>query len=120
MKLSSFDAILNLGDLDYKCSPDKYFTDVLNSKRKYQFMSVIGNHDAKSQCSDDIARKFLNNVYSEMTNKKNSDISCEFSESKFMWSCKYKNMVNIIDTSYNLLIIILFYILIKKNLKFCL
>ncbi|KAG4091703.1 hypothetical protein H8356DRAFT_1407546 [Neocallimastix lanati (nom. inval.)] len=92
MKLSSFDAILNLGDLDYKCLPDKYFTDVLDSKRNYQFMSVIGNHDAKSQCPDEVAKKFLNNVYDEMINKKNKDINCEFSESKFMWSCKYKNM----------------------------
>eukprot|EP00833_Pecoramyces_ruminatium_P000878 jgi/Orpsp1_1/1174910/evm.model.c7180000051924.1 len=61
MKLSSFDALLHLGDYDYKCLPDKYFNNILDSDRKYQFMGVIGNHDAKHQCPDDVAEKFLNN-----------------------------------------------------------
>eukprot|EP00833_Pecoramyces_ruminatium_P008743 jgi/Orpsp1_1/1182775/evm.model.c7180000082622.1 len=92
MELSDFDALLHLGDFDYRCMPDKYFNDVLDSDRTYQFMGVLGNHDAKHQCPDDVAEKFKNNVYNEMTGSKNDKVKCEFSESKFMWSCVYQNM----------------------------
>jgi len=93
MKLSSFDALLHLGDYDYECSPDKYFHSVLDKNRKYQFMGIIGNHDAKHQCSDSEAERFTKNVYNEMTSSKNNKVKCEFSPSKFMWACVYKNMV---------------------------
>ncbi|KAL6635955.1 hypothetical protein U3516DRAFT_616045 [Neocallimastix sp. 'constans'] len=92
MKLSSFDALLHLGDYDYECSPDKYFHSVLDKNRKYQFMGIIGNHDAKHQCSDSEAERFTKNVYNEMTSSKNNKVKCEFSPSKFMWACVYKNM----------------------------
>jgi len=97
MQLSTFDALLHLGDFDYNCIADKYFTKILDSNRNYQFMGVIGNHDAKSQCPDEQADKFRDNVYNEMTGSKNNDISCKFSESKFMWVCIYKNMVSIFN-----------------------
>jgi len=93
MELTDFDALLHLGDYDYECDPDKYFEKVLDSDRSYQFMGVIGNHDAKHQCPDTAAEKFKNNVYNEMTKDKNDKVKCEFSESKFMWSCIYENMV---------------------------
>ncbi|KAG4091936.1 hypothetical protein H8356DRAFT_1002827 [Neocallimastix lanati (nom. inval.)] len=92
MELTDFDALLHLGDYDYECDPDKYFEKVLDSDRSYQFMGVIGNHDAKHQCPDTAAEKFKNNVYNEMTKDKNDKVKCEFSESKFMWSCIYENM----------------------------
>jgi len=92
MQLSTFDVLLHLGDYDYECSPDKYFNKILDSKRKYQFMGVLGNHDVQQTCPDDITNNYLQNVYKEMTNSKNNNISCEFSDSKFMWSCVYKNM----------------------------
>jgi len=93
MNLSTFHALLHLGDYDYHCEADKYFTKILDSNRKYQFMGVIGNHDAKHQCPDDAAYRFKENVYNEMMSKsKNSHITCEFSESKFMWACVYQNM----------------------------
>jgi len=91
MRLSSFDALLHLGDFDYDCKPDAYFDKILSSSRNYQFMGVIGNHDAKGECGRDIAKHFRDNVYREM--KRNSKTECEFSESKYMWSCRYKNMV---------------------------
>eukprot|EP00833_Pecoramyces_ruminatium_P012220 jgi/Orpsp1_1/1186252/evm.model.d7180000049206.1 len=108
MKLTSFDALLHLGDYDYSCKPDKYFDNVLDSRRKYQFMGVLGNHDAKHECSDSEAERFTSNVYREMTNSKNSKVKCEFSSSKFMWACKYKNMVNILrmETLYLAVILI--------------
>jgi len=109
MKLTSFDALLHLGDYDYECSPDKYFNTVLDKSRKYQFMGVIGNHDAKHECSDSEAERFKNNVYNEMTSSKNSRVKCEFSSSKFMWSCVYKNMVNY----DNIIIIIVTFFIIK-------
>lgn len=93
MELSKFDALLHLGDYDYKCIPDKYFTDILDKDRKYQFMGVLGNHDAKGQCSDKVAERFKENIYNEMKSSRNSKTHCEFSESKFMWVCIYKNMV---------------------------
>jgi len=92
MQLTDFDALLHLGDYDYYCKPDNYFEKVLDSDRKYQFMGVIGNHDAKHQCPDSAAEKFLSNVYNEMTGKKNDKVKCTFSESKYMWSCVYNNM----------------------------
>ncbi|ORX84496.1 Metallo-dependent phosphatase [Anaeromyces robustus] len=92
MKLSKFDILLHLGDFDYKCMPNKYFDEVLTSQRKFQFMGVLGNHDAKGECKDEIANQFLKNVYNKMTDSKNKETRCEFSESKFMWSCVYKNM----------------------------
>ena len=94
MELKSFDALLHLGDYDYHCKPDLYFKEILNSNRKYQFMGVIGNHDAKGQCTDEVGRRFLNNVHYAMVSEKNHETKCEFSESRFMWSCVYKNMVN--------------------------
>ncbi|ORX42003.1 Metallo-dependent phosphatase, partial [Piromyces finnis] len=92
MELSSFDALLHLGDFDYNCLPDKYFIEVLNQQRSYQFMGVAGNHDAIPQCNKDIAQKFLNNIYYHMVSDKNNKTTCEFSASKYMWSCVYKNM----------------------------
>ncbi|ORX84498.1 Metallo-dependent phosphatase [Anaeromyces robustus] len=91
MELTTYDAILNLGDLDYNCQPDAYFEKVLDSNRKYDFLSVLGNHDAGHECPAE-ANRFLDNVYNEMTSSKNKNTQCEFSESKFMWSCKYYNM----------------------------
>ncbi|ORX41998.1 hypothetical protein BCR36DRAFT_363247 [Piromyces finnis] len=93
MQLTTFDAILHLGDFDYNCNADKYFTKILDSNRKYQFMGVIGNHDARSQCGDDQADRFRSNIYNEMmSSSKNGKTKCQFSESKFMWVCVYKNM----------------------------
>jgi len=91
MELTTYDAILNLGDLDYNCEPDAYFEKVLDSDRNYDFMAVLGNHDAVHECPAE-ADKFLDNVYNEMTSSKNKNTECEFSESRFMWSCKYYNM----------------------------
>ena len=94
MKLTSFDALLHLGDFDYDCHPDAYFDKILSSSRKYKFMGVIGNHDTTSECSQYEAKKFRDNVYNEMkSSSKNKGVDCEFSDSKYMWSCKYKNMV---------------------------
>jgi len=94
MELSKFNALLHLGDFDYNCNADKYFNQILDSKRSYQFMGVIGNHDARGECRDSVANSFLNHVYDEMTNSKNKETTCEFSKSKFMWSCVYRNMVS--------------------------
>ncbi len=93
MKLAPFDALLHLGDFDYECNPDAYFDKILTSSRKFQFMGVIGNHDAQGQCGKDKGIRFRDNVYREMTNSKNNKLECEFSSSKFMWSCRYYNMV---------------------------
>ncbi len=93
MKLDSFDALLHLGDFDYAKKPDAYFDKILSSSRKYKFMGVLGNHDSLSECNQDCADKFRRNVYREMTNSKNDGVECEFSSSKFMWSCRYHNMV---------------------------
>jgi len=93
MELSDFDALLHLGDYDYHCNPDTYFEKVLDADRSYQFMGIIGNHDAKRQCPDDAAEKFKENIYKEMMSSKNDKVKCEFSESKFMWTCVYQNMV---------------------------
>ncbi|KAL6635951.1 hypothetical protein U3516DRAFT_820343 [Neocallimastix sp. 'constans'] len=92
MELSDFDALLHLGDYDYHCNPDTYFEKVLDADRSYQFMGIIGNHDAKRQCPDDAAEKFKENIYKEMMSSKNDKVKCEFSESKFMWTCVYQNM----------------------------
>ncbi|ORX84495.1 hypothetical protein BCR32DRAFT_266283 [Anaeromyces robustus] len=92
MELSTFDALLHLGDYDYGCDPNKYFTDILDQNRNYKFMGIVGNHDAKGECEEAIANTFLNNIYNKMIDDKNIDVTCEFSSSKFMWSCVYKNM----------------------------
>jgi len=94
MELSNFNALLHLGDFDYNCQADKYFNNILDYNRQYQFMGVIGNHDARSECGDSVAKSFLNNVYNEMTSSRNKETSCEFSQSRFMWSCVYKNIVS--------------------------
>jgi len=95
MQLSSFNALLHLGDFNYQCLPDKYFNEILDQKRSYQFMGVAGNHDSKAQCGVDIAKKFLTNIHYHMVCDRNKETTCEFSPSKYMWSCVYKNMVNI-------------------------
>jgi len=95
MKLTTFDALLHLGDYDYECKPDLYF-DTMIADRKFQFMGIMGNHEDEAQCGKDAPPKYLNHLYSEMTDtKKNSEVQCEFSSSKFMWSCKYKNLVSL-------------------------
>jgi len=94
MQLTHFDALLHLGDYDYECHPDKYFTDILDYNRKYQFMGILGNHEGVSECGKDKTARFVRNVYDEMmSSSKNSKVQCEFSSSRWMWSCKYKNMV---------------------------
>jgi len=92
MELSKFDALLHLGDFDYNCEPDKYFNKIMDSQRTYQFMGVLGNHEGYSECQEKSDR-FKSNVYSEMVHQtKNKEVSCVFSESKWMWSCKYNNV----------------------------
>eukprot|EP00833_Pecoramyces_ruminatium_P005231 jgi/Orpsp1_1/1179263/evm.model.c7180000068653.1 len=92
MKLTTFDALLHLGDFDYSCMPDKYFEEILDSDRSYQFMGILGNHEGVSECGTEKNQKFLHNVYNQMVSSKNSKVKCEFSSSKFMWACVYKNM----------------------------
>jgi len=92
MKLTTFDALLHLGDYDYECVPNKYFDTILDSSRSYQFMGILGNHEGVSECGKEKFDKYKSLLYDQMTNSKNSKISCEFSSSKAMWSCKYKNM----------------------------
>jgi len=92
MKLTTYDALLHLGDFDYSCDADKYFNSILDSDRSYQFMGVLGNHEGVSECGTDKNQRFLHNVYDEMISSKNSKVKCEFSSSKFMWACVYKNM----------------------------
>jgi len=53
-------------------------------------MGVLGNHDSLRENSESQFHRFRDNVYREM---KNSNIDCTFSDSKFMWSCRYHNMV---------------------------
>jgi len=96
MKLTTFDALLHLGDYDYECVPNKYFDTILDSSRSYQFMGILGNHEGVSECGKEKFDKYKSLLYDQMTNSKNSKISCEFSSSKAMWSCKYKNMVILI------------------------
>ncbi|KAL6635956.1 hypothetical protein LY90DRAFT_667955 [Neocallimastix californiae] len=91
MKLTSYDALLHLGDYDYECSPHKYFDTILDSKRSYKFMGIIGNHEGNSQCHNTLD-EYANLLYKEMTSSKNSGVQCEFSSSKVMWVCIYKNM----------------------------
>jgi len=94
MKLASYDALLHLGDFDYHKKPDAYFDNILTSSRKYKFMGVLGNHDSTSEYTESQARHFREGIYKEMkSTSRNSGVDCEFSDSKFMWSCKYKNMV---------------------------
>eukprot|EP00833_Pecoramyces_ruminatium_P012158 jgi/Orpsp1_1/1186190/evm.model.d7180000048796.1 len=92
MSLRDFDALLHLGDYDYRCLPDDYFTKVLDSNRKYQFMGIVGNHDTESQCNAEEARQYVDNIYKEMDNPKNKGLQCEFSPSKFMWVCVHDNV----------------------------
>ncbi|ORX42002.1 hypothetical protein BCR36DRAFT_416404 [Piromyces finnis] len=92
MKLSDFDALLHLGDFDYEKYPTRYLKSILDSDRKYQFLGVIGNHDTTPECSQSEFSAFKSGLYNEMTGSKNSKVSCEFSSSKCMWSCKYMNM----------------------------
>ncbi|ORY08028.1 hypothetical protein LY90DRAFT_519065 [Neocallimastix californiae] len=47
MKLTTFDALLHLGDYDYECVPNKYFDTILDSSRSYQFMGILGNHEGR-------------------------------------------------------------------------
>jgi len=93
MKLTTFDALLHLGDFDYSCKPDKYFNEILDSNRSYQFMGILGNHEGVSQCGLEVNKQFTNNVYNEMISKKNDKVKCEFSPSKVMWACVFHNMV---------------------------
>ena len=90
MKLSSYDALLHLGDFDYEQHPDAFFDRVLPSDRSFKFMGVLGNHDSLSENSESQFKRFRDNVYNTM---KKSGIECKFSDSKFMWSCRYHNMV---------------------------
>jgi len=92
MKLTTFDALLHLGDFDYSCKPDKYFNEILDSNRSYQFMGILGNHEGVSQCGLEVNKQFTNNVYNEMISKKNDKVKCEFSPSKVMWACVFHNM----------------------------
>ncbi|ORX60954.1 hypothetical protein BCR36DRAFT_341013 [Piromyces finnis] len=92
MQLTSFNALLYLGDYDYECNPNNYFTDVLDSNRKYQFMGVLGNHETANECGEEVAKKFKTNVINEMTSSRNNNVNCEYSSSKYMWSCKYNNL----------------------------
>ncbi|KAG4091932.1 hypothetical protein H8356DRAFT_1406995 [Neocallimastix lanati (nom. inval.)] len=100
MKLTKYDALLHLGNYDYKCSPHKYFDTMLDSDRTYQFMGILGNQEGDDQCPGKL-RDYEDILYEEMTNSKNSGVKCEFSSSKAMWSCVYKNM-RIIGLSQNI------------------
>jgi len=93
MNLHSFDALLHLGDYDYKCEPDSYFSKILSSSRKYKFFGILGNHEDKSECGETKYYRYVDNIYNEM--KKNHGTSCVFSPKKTMWSCVYKNVVSI-------------------------
>ncbi|ORX84497.1 hypothetical protein BCR32DRAFT_291305 [Anaeromyces robustus] len=90
MGLSTYDALLHLGDFDYSCKPDAYFENILPSSRSFEFMGILGNHEGASECGDDGHAKFKSNVYHEM--EKNKEAKCEFSSSRCMWVCIYKNM----------------------------
>jgi len=93
MQLTNFDILLHLGDYEYKCNVDKYFDEILDSDRKYQFLGVLGNHEGASECNSDKHERFTSRVYHQMDDStKNSKVSCYFSDSRKMWSCKYRNM----------------------------
>jgi len=92
MNLASFDALLHLGDYDYECVPDSYFSKILSSSRKYKFFGVLGNHESVNECGETKYKKYIDLLYSQMTGSKNSGTSCVFSPKKTMWSCVYKNM----------------------------
>ncbi|OUM63420.1 carbohydrate-binding module family 18 protein [Piromyces sp. E2] len=81
-----------LGDYDYKCETDRYFNKVLDSNRKYKFFGILGNHEDAGECGESKYKKYVNILYDQMTNSKNSGTSCVFSPKKTMWSCVYKNM----------------------------
>ena len=94
MQLSEFDILLHLGDYEYECRVDKYFDEILDYNRSYQFMGILGNHEGVSECGTDKHERFTSRVYHQMDDeKKNSKVSCYFSDSRKMWSCKYRNMV---------------------------
>ncbi|KAG4094034.1 hypothetical protein H8356DRAFT_1277341 [Neocallimastix lanati (nom. inval.)] len=93
MYLSEFDGLLHLGDYDYRCLPDDYFTKILDANRTYQFMGVVGNHDTtEGECTEEVAQRYVDNIYNEMMSKKNKGLKCVFSPSKFMWSCVQDNI----------------------------
>jgi len=92
MKLAQYSALLHLGDYDYECSPNKYFDTTLDSNRSYQFMGILGNHEGVSECGKDKFDKYKSLLYNQMTNSKNTKVKCEFSSSKAMWVCLYKNV----------------------------
>ncbi|ORX80522.1 hypothetical protein BCR32DRAFT_268837 [Anaeromyces robustus] len=92
MKLKEFDALLHLGDYDYRCLPDDYFVNILGPNRKYEFMGVVGNHDTEDQCNADEAKRYVANIYGEMTSRSNLGLQCQFSSSKFMWVCVHDNV----------------------------
>lgn len=93
MQLSEFDILLHLGDYEYECRVDKYFDEILDYNRSYQFMGILGNHEGVSECGTDKHERFTSRVYHQMDDeKKNSKVSCYFSDSRKMWSCKYRNM----------------------------
>jgi hypothetical protein len=93
MNLRKYDALLHLGDYDYRCLPDDYFNKMLDADRDYQFLGVIGNHDtSEGHCSKEESQSYIDNIYNEMTNEKNGDFNCEFSPSKFMWVCVHDNI----------------------------
>ena len=57
-------------------------------------MGVLGNHDSSSECTESVAKRFRDNIYKEMkSTSKNSGVECKFSDSKYMWSCRYHNLV---------------------------
>jgi len=92
MDLTTYDALLHLGDFDYNCKPDAYFDNILPSSRSYQFMGILGNHEGASECGTDVHERFKSKVYHEMVSSKNNQVKCEFSSSRCMWVCLYKNM----------------------------
>jgi len=89
LRLSSYDALLHLGDFDYEHHADAFFDKTLPSDRSFKFMGVLGNHDYLSENSESISRRFRDNIYNTM---RKSGLECKFSDSKFMWSCHYHNM----------------------------
>ncbi|ORX57688.1 Metallo-dependent phosphatase [Piromyces finnis] len=90
MNLASFDALLHLGDYDYKCEPDSYFTKILGSNRKYKFFGILGNHEDAGECGESKYHRYVSNINYQM--KKNTGTSCVFSKYKTMWSCVYNNV----------------------------
>jgi len=92
MKLTTYSALLHLGDYDYECTTNKYFDNILDSNRSYQFMGILGNHEGVSECGKEKFEKYKSLIHGEMTSSKNSKVKCEFSSSKAMWVCLYKNV----------------------------